>query len=288
MPNKNAYMHGHDWAQALASGRETLRHLEPLLSTARLGRYIAHYREIGSTNVVATIWASEGCTEGALVVADHQYAGRGRLGRSWHDVPGSNLMFSIVLRPIIRPDRLGLIMLAASVAVSESITLVESSFRTQIKWPNDILVNGRKVCGMLMETSTSANRLNRVDYAVVGIGLNVNQDEFPDEFASRSSSLALEAGRLIDRGPILAEILNRLERHYDRLQTDDGTAIREAYHRNLAGIGEEVEIYASGTGAPLRGLIKGIADNGALLLETGQGVQSLASGDVSFRRPLSR
>ncbi len=279
-------MHGQNWAQALASGRVLRERISPLLTTSRFGRSIVHYREIGSTNAVAAAWAADGAPEGAVVSAEHQHAGRGRLGRTWHDEPGTNLIFTVILRPQLRPERLGLIILAASVAVAESVHGLDSALAVEIKWPNDVLVRGRKICGMLMETTTQASGTRASPYAALGIGLNVNQDSFPEEFSHRSSSLALEAGRIIERDALMADVLNRLERHYDQLTLDDGRSIRRSYTNRLAGLNEEADIFASGSREPLRGFIRGIADDGSLLLETSAGIERLASGDVSFRSPV--
>src|SRR5690606_26393332 len=139
-------------------------------------------------------------------------------------------------------------------------------------------------CGMLMESATTGGPNERTESAVVGIGLNVNQDAFPNAFSDRTTSLALEAGRLIDRTPLLASILNRFERHYDQLLASGGETIRQTYRHFLLSLNERVEVFAAGTGAPLSGIVRGIADNGALLLETASGLRTLASGDVSSRR----
>lgn len=284
MPDNNQYTSGQNWAQALASGRQLLRELEPLLTTRRCGRFIARFREVSSTNAVAISWSANGAPDGALVLAEHQTAGRGRMGRVWEDDEGRNLMFTLILRPALRPDQLGLIMLATSVAVAESLTDILPGADVHIKWPNDVLVNGRKCCGMLMESSTVGARSERAEAAVIGVGLNVNQDGFPGSFGHRATSVALEAGRLIDRTPLLASVLNRFEQHYDELVADDGKSLRQRYERMLQSLGERVEVFAAGTAEPTTGVVRGISETGALLLETESGLRSVVSGEVSFRR----
>ncbi|HEX7072204.1 MAG TPA: biotin--[acetyl-CoA-carboxylase] ligase [Rhodothermales bacterium] len=284
MAYNNTYTHGQLWAQARAAGRDLQARLEPLLETSRFGRSIASYVEIGSTNAVAIEWAAEGAAEGALVIADHQTDGRGRLGRTWQDVSGKNLMFSIVLRPTLRPEDMGLIMLAAAVAVSHALERAAENHSVRIKWPNDVLLNGRKCCGMLMESTSSGAGADRPRAAVVGIGVNVNQASFPDGFAYEPTSLALETGQLYHRTPILGAILNGFERNYDGLARDGGASLRDAYRARMKGIGDEVTVYPATAGTAIRGVIRGIADNGALMIETLQGMQALSSGDVTFRR----
>jgi BirA family biotin operon repressor/biotin-[acetyl-CoA-carboxylase] ligase len=283
MAYNNTYTHGQLWAQALAAGRELQARLEPVLETNRFGRSIASYLEIGSTNAVAMEWASAGAPEGALVVADHQTEGRGRLGRTWQDAAGKNLMFSLVLRPPLRPENFGLIMLAAATAVADALQRAAENHVVRIKWPNDVLLNGRKCCGMLMETTTAGGGSGPLRSAVVGVGVNVNQVSFPDSFAYEPTSLALETGQLLHRTPILAAILNGFEHNYDGIVSDDGASLRAGYLERMEGVGREVTVYPATAGAAVHGVIRGIAENGALQIQTRVGLRTLSSGDVTFR-----
>ena len=192
-------------------------------------------------------------------------------------------MFSVVFRPRLKPDEMGLIMLAASVSVSAALAQTDASLFVQIKWPNDVLLNGKKCCGMLMESSMPAGATGREHCAILGIGVNVNQDEFPPEFAHRTTSLALETGRLFDRLPLLASILNRLDEQYDRVLADDGASVRAAYVSRLHGLNRLTEVYTMDGASAARGRILGVSPVGALLLETEEGVQSLSSGEITFR-----
>src|SRR5690606_25414080 len=137
MAYNNTYMHGQLWAQARAAGRDLHARLEPVLDTSRFGRSIASYLDVDSTNVVAIEWAASGAPEGAMVIADHQLEGRGRLGRTWQDAAGKNLMFSVVLRPTLRAEDMGLVMLAAAVAVARALERAVENHDVRIKWPND-------------------------------------------------------------------------------------------------------------------------------------------------------
>lgn len=282
MTYSNPYMNGQIWAQALARGRSMLLDMQPSLTTRRFGRTIASYEQVDSTNAVAAAWAASGGPDGAVVTADHQIQGRGRHGRTWSDAAGKNLMFSLLLKPPISLDRFGLIMLAACTSVAESVASVDASLPVSIKWPNDILIRGRKCCGLLMETSGSAGISSGKANAIVGVGLNVNQDEFPDTFPQPATSVALETGRLVERTALLASILNLFEPAYDGLEADEGSAVRDAYLRRLETVGEFVRVYAARRGDVIEGRVVGVSDVGALLLETEGGVRTLTSGEITF------
>lgn len=284
MTYSNSYTDGQIWAQALARGRSLLHEMEGALATRRFGRSIARYEEVGSTNTIAASWAAAGASEGALVVADHQVRGRGRHGRAWTDAPGTNLMFSVILRPTLPLDRFGLVMLAACSSVAEAVATVDASLPVSIKWPNDVLIRDRKCCGLLMETSGPSAPVVGRTTAVVGIGINVNQDEFPDNFALPATSLALECGRLIDRPALLASILNGFEPAYEKLATDGGASVRETYLRRLESLGAYVRVYSVKQGDAIEGRVAGISPIGALLLETDEGLRTLTSGEVTFHR----
>lgn len=226
-------------------------------------------------------WALEDAPEGALVGTDHQTAGRGRHGRAWSDSPGHNLLFSVVLRPTLAPNLWGLIPLAAGIAVAEAIEQ-QTGLASVLKWPNDVLLTNRKVCGVLMEghLQTNSGRENRM---VLGIGLNVNQIEFPDEVANSATSLALELGQIVPRLPLLADLLLRLEERYESLSTDDGLSVRAGFESRMAGIGKPATVTVPVSGESSEGIILGIAVSGALRLDTAQGIEQLHAGEVSFR-----
>ncbi len=262
----------------MPTARPLLADLEPLLQTNFLGRVTRGYETVGSTNTEAMQWARAGAPEGALVIAEHQTAGRGRLGRSWMDTSGQGLLFSVVLRPALPPDRLGLVTLAGGVAVAEAVSTWTAPVEPRIKWPNDVLIDGRKCCGMLLESS-----LDRDPFVVLGIGLNVNQDAFPESLADRATSLRLETGRLIPRAALLARLLERLEVWLDRLAAGEATSLREAFAERMVGQGERSSVRLTQSDEPVDGVIEGIDETGALRLRTGDTLRVLHAGDVTFQ-----
>lgn len=259
-----------------------LREVQPLLATLRFGRAVRGFREIGSTNTEAMAWAAEGAAEGSLVVAEHQTAGRGRQGRAWQAAAGQNLMCSLVLRPALPPAQLGLITLAASVAVAEAVAAVVAPRPVAIKWPNDVLVDGLKVAGMLLESA-----LGGAEGAVVvlGIGLNVNQQDFPPALDGRATSLWLATGRPVPRAALLADLLGRLEARYASLAADGGVAVRQAYLARLAGLGQPIVVHHAGAGDHIEGRLDGITETGALRLATARGLRCFHAGDVTSHPP---
>ena len=265
--------------------------LAPLLRTDRFGRTLRWNAATASTNAEALRWAASGVPEGALVGADHQTAGRGRHGRRWTDTPGQNLLVSLVLRPTLAPDQLGLVPLAAGVAVAEALERT-LSLAPQLKWPNDVLLGERKVGGLLLEghlpspARPSPARPEGEATLVLGLGLNVNQTGFPAEIADRATSLALEVGRPLSRLPLLADLLASLETHYDRLLRDGGDAVCAAFEARMLGRSHEAAIaFAPGTPPTLHGRLLGVHASGALRLGTPDGERLLHAGEVTLARP---
>jgi BirA family transcriptional regulator, biotin operon repressor / biotin---[acetyl-CoA-carboxylase] ligase len=256
--------------------------LSPLLRTVRFGRPLRWLAETGSTNAEAAAWAAEGAPEGAVVGAEHQTAGRGRHGRAWADEPGLGLLFSVVLRPALPPERLGLVPLAAGVAAAEAVAPWVAPVVPRLKWPNDLLLNERKGAGLLVEGQLTPGVGSTL---VLGLGLNVNQRDFPPEVADRATSLALAAGRLLPRAPLLADLLLALERWYDELLRGDGEAVCAAFESHMAGRGAEAAVSFARNGLPpLRGTLLGVDPTGALRLGTPTGVRLLAAGEVTLEK----
>lgn len=255
-----------------------------LLRTERFGRRLRWTAETASTNADALRWATEGAPEGALAGAEHQTAGRGRYGRPWADAPGQSLLLSLVLRPSLPHDNLGLIPLAAGVAVAEALSCWVAPLVPSLKWPNDVLLRGRKVAGLLLEGHLSAGG-DAGPTLVLGLGLNVNQTTFPDELEPRATSLALEVGRPIARPPLLAELLLAFEHHYDRLHTDGGEGVRAAFETRMSGRGTRATVRSMNHAATLRGTLLGVAAGGALRLQTEEGERLLHAGDVTLHLP---
>jgi BirA family biotin operon repressor/biotin-[acetyl-CoA-carboxylase] ligase len=251
------------------------------LDTDRFGQAMRGFETVTSTNTEAADWAREGASEGSVVVAEYQSAGRGRHGRTWTAKKGQNLMFSVVLRPDLAAERLGLIPVAASVAVAEAIDAFVSPHRAVLKWPNDVLLEGRKTCGMLLESSLSGQREARV--VVLGVGMNVNQTDFPKALADTATSLRLTTGRAVSRPPLFARLLRRLEARYDAVQTGYDDEVRAAFHDRLATLGERTTLRVAETGETLTGIVRGVTETGALQLDTPDGLHTLHAGDVTTR-----
>lgn len=253
-------------------------HLSTHLRTRRLGRPLRAYEVLPSTNTAAMHWAYDDAPHGSLVLAEQQTAGRGRQGRTWHAAAGQNLLFSLVLRPGLPPTHLNLITLAAGVAVAETIASLTAPFLPQIKWPNDILLDGQKCCGMLLESSLASGRDAVV---VLGIGLNVNQRDFPDELDATATSLCLHTGRPLQRAPLLASLLTHLEDRLDHLADGQGAALRQAYTKRLVGLGDPITLRFAGHTNTVTGRLLGINEQGALRLETADGIQLFHAGEVT-------
>lgn len=254
-----------------------------LLETAAFGRSLRGYASVTSTNTLAAAWADAGAPEGAVVCADHQQAGRGRLGRRWDAEPGLNLMFSVVLRPQAPPHRLGLLPLAAGLAVADAVAPVTAPLTPQIKWPNDVLLEDRKCCGMLLETAWSGSEAPDRPAVILGIGLNVNQDGFPGDLHDAATSLLLATGRPVPRASLFADLLLCLERRYLQATTAPAALCR-IYEQRMYRRGQPVRLRVTTPTAArpvVEGIVRGITPDGALRLETGEGIRHFHAGEVS-------
>jgi len=249
------------------------------LSTDRFGQVMRGYEEVGSTNEEAVAWAKAGAPEGAVVLTEYQTAGRGRHGRAWSADKGRNLLFSVVLRPSLAPDRLSLITVAAGVAVSETLDDFVAPHRTALKWPNDVLLENRKTCGMLLESSIADTE----SVVVLGVGLNVNQTDFPDALADTATSLRLTTGRPLPRADLLSSLLSNLEQRYDAVQGSEADAVRAAFEERLASLHDQTTLRIPETDQTLTGTVEGITETGALRLHTANGTTTIHAGDVTTR-----
>lgn len=252
--------------------------VRPLLQSSFIGKTIYGYESVGSTNTVARAWAEEEAPSGTLIVAENQTAGRGRHARRWQTQPGKNLTMSLILRTRLSPQQLGQITLAASVAVLESISSLASPLSVSIKWPNDILLEGLKCCGMLLESFMEGGSHPVV---ILGIGLNVNQQRFPSELEPLATSLMLQIGRPISRTSLLTDLLYRLEQRYQSLYEDQGAQVRKIYEHFLAENGTNKVFRWVGRTDHVEGTILGITEHGALRLKTNKGVQILHAGEIT-------
>ncbi len=253
------------------------------LSTDRFGRSMRGFEKVGSTNERAAQWAAAGAPEGATVLTEYQTTGRGRHGRDWTADEGRNLLFSVVLRPMLPPDRFGLLTVAAGVAVAEAIEGFVSPHSAALKWPNDVLLEGRKACGILLESSLAPPNTDAV--VVLGVGLNVNQTDFPDALADTATSLRLASGRPVPRPPLLAQLLRALERRYDAVQHNGAGSVRGAFRERLAALGSFLSLRLPGTDDLLSGTVQGITETGALRLRTADGTEkTVHAGEVTTQR----
>ena len=188
---------------------------------------IHHYYRIGSTMNAAADLAREGAPHGAIVVAEQQTAGRGRLGRSWHSPRAAGIYMSLVLRPAMPAARAPVLTLAAGLAVADAVSEITSR-PTDLRWPNDVLLDGRKCCGILPQMTAEAERIRHV---ILGIGLNVNQESFPPELAGEAVSLAQATGRRLARADVLAAVLRQLDRRYREFAAGDTAALIADFER---------------------------------------------------------
>lgn len=260
-----------------------VRDVSPHLRTERFGRSIEGHASIDSTNARAAAWAADGAPEGSVVVAEYQTAGRGRHGRTWAAAADKNLMFSVVLRPALPVERLGLITIAGAVAVADVLEDFAAPLQPTVKWPNDVFLRGQKCCGMLLESSFAGRQRTTPVFVILGVGLNVNQDQFPPALSDRAISLKQAARRPIERAPLFADLLRRLEQRYRSLAEDGGQAVRADYATRLHRLNQPVMLRATEAGTPVRGVVRGIDATGALRLETNGDVRTFHAGEVTSR-----
>ncbi|MBQ8638232.1 MAG: biotin--[Lachnospiraceae bacterium] len=249
------------------------------LDTAWAGNYLEVYHEIDSTNRRAKQLGEEGAPHGALVAADSQTAGKGRRGRSWVTPAGSALAFSLLLRPSIPVDRVSMLTLVAALAVSRAIDEL-AGIRTGIKWPNDIVYERRKLCGILTEMSTDGTQIR---YALVGIGVNVHMKEFPQELQDKALSLAMTGGPVPERARLLGRILHWFEIGYRQLEEDgDLHRMKQEYESRMAGRNDLVSI-REGDQERI-GTCLGITEMGAMRISFADGLdEEIIAGEVSVR-----
>jgi BirA family biotin operon repressor/biotin-[acetyl-CoA-carboxylase] ligase len=244
-----------------------------------LGRVIRYDETVDSTNRVARELARSGAVEGTVVVADGQTAGRGRLGRAWFSPPGLNLYLSVVLRPSVPPARGPQLALVAASAVAATIVEL-SGARPAIKWPNDVLIGGRKVAGILTEMDSEADR---VTFVVVGMGINLNmaREALAPELRRTATSLRAEVGREIHRAAFAGRLLAELERRYGRYTAEGFAVLREEWESYSCLTGREVTVVGGNNRTD--GRVLGIDEQGALRLRGADGVvRQILAGDVTL------
>jgi len=225
---------------------------------------------VESTQTIAFDLATQGVADRTVVVAEHQTAGRGRRGHHWQDEPGSALLCSIIVRSSLPLARRSLLSLTAAVSVAEALAEV-ASVDARLKWPNDVLVNGRKIAGILLESRSSAESAP----TVVGIGVNVGQSRFVPELAGVATSIALECGRAVPREELLEALLDHFDAWRERLERDGFDPVRERWLMLAETIGRNVRVDG------LRGLAVGLDDDGALLLRDADRTHRVVAGSAT-------
>ena len=247
------------------------------IHTKWAGKTVHFARETDSTNLWIKRLAKEGASEGTLALAEFQSAGRGRLGRSWEVPEGTSVMMSILLRPKFEPQYAPTLTLVMGMAVAKAVKNL--GFDVSIKWPNDVVVSHKKICGILTEMGV---RDGKIDYAVIGVGINVNIKEFPEEMADKATSLYLESGREFDRSQIPGLVMEAFEEYYEKFAaTCDLSGLKEEYESILANYNQPVRVLAK---EPYESVARGITDGGELLVEKTDGtIVAVSAGEVSVR-----
>lgn len=249
------------------------------LNTRVFGSEVHYYPTIDSTQNKCQELAKAGAPEGTLVVADQQVGGKGRLGRVWHSPPGTNISMSLLLRPTLELQKCPQITLLAAVAIVETLRDF-CAIDAQIKWPNDILIDGKKVCGILTELNAESDRIH---YLVIGMGLNVNTtaEQFPEDVREVATSLYIAKGEPLRRVPIIQQILYRLEELYDVYLEDGFAPVKERWERCAITIGKKVTIRT--LQGSFTGYAEGIDDSGVLLVRREDGsITKVYSADVEI------
>ena len=253
--------------------------IKSLMHTEWVAKEVLYFDTIDSTNTKAQELAEKGYPSGTLVVADKQESGKGRRGRSWVSPSGTGIFMTLMIKPDINPNNASMLTLVAALAVAKAITSVTGE-EAMIKWPNDIVVNGKKVCGILTEMNAQFDYINHI---VVGIGINVHNESFPEEISQMASSLMIEAGgKRFHRAQIIAETMSYFEQYYDTfLKTQDLSALVREYDELLVNRNKSVRVLDPKE--PFDGKAMGITPKGELIVDTWESRKLVTSGEVSVR-----
>lgn len=253
--------------------------IKSLMHTEWVAKEVLYFDTIDSTNTKAQELAEKGYPSGTLVVADKQESGKGRRGRSWVSPSGTGIFMTLMIKPDINPNNASMLTLVAALAVAKAITSVTGE-EAMIKWPNDIVVNGKKVCGILTEMNAQFDYINHI---VVGIGINVHNESFPEEISQMASSLMIEAGgKRFHRAQIIAETMSYFEQYYDTfLKTQDLSALVREYDELLVNRNKSVRVLDPK--GPFDGKAMGITPKGELIVDTWESRKLVSSGEVSVR-----
>ena len=244
-----------------------------------VGCEILYFDSIDSTNTKAQELAEKGYPSGTLVVADKQIAGKGRRGRNWESPSGCGIFMTLMLKPDINPNNASMLTLVSALAVAKALADITGK-DAKIKWPNDIVIDGRKVCGILTEMSAQFDYINNI---VIGIGINVNNSSFPEEISATASSLRLlSGGKKYRRAEIIEKIMEYFEKYYSIfLETEDFSALVNEYDAMLVNMKRQVKVLDPKE--PFEGTAMGITKTGELIVDTWESRKLVSSGEVSVR-----
>lgn len=250
------------------------------LQTMQIGKNIVYKESMDSTNSQAKRLAAEGAPEGTIVVAEEQGTGRGRLERKFFSPKGKGIWYSVILRPEFMPQEAPKCTLMAAVAVA--MAMERFGLKAGIKWPNDILYEGKKLVGILTEMNAEMDRIN---YIVIGTGINVNimPEDFPADIRQVATSLAIMKGEKLPRVKFFQAVLESMETLYQTVKTGGFKPVMQAWKKYAITLGQEVNVIGIGKNASFSGIAADIDEDGALLVDTADGRRRVLAGDVSIR-----
>ena len=252
--------------------------LVSIRKTKWVGTEICYFDVTDSTNTQAKSLGEGDAPNGTLVVAGKQESGRGRRGRSFESPAGTGIFMTLLLRPEIEPQNASMLTLVSALAVAKGIEHMVD-LPVQIKWPNDIVINGKKVCGILTEMSA---QMDYVNYIVIGIGINVGNEEFPEEIKDVATSIYLESGKHVNRAMLIEKIWEEFEDYYELYEkTQDVSSLVKEYDSYLVNRGQKVRVLDSKE--PYEGKAMGITDRGELIVDTWEARRLVSAGEVSVR-----
>jgi BirA family biotin operon repressor/biotin-[acetyl-CoA-carboxylase] ligase len=251
--------------------------LQPLVRGTIFSEHIHHYYRAGSTNTIAMEAAAAGASEGSVFLAEQQTAGRGRGSNQWHSAESAGIYCSVIVRPALPPSEVLVLSLAAGLAVRAAVQQIDSKVTPDLKWPNDLLIDGKKFCGILTEMNAEATRVRHI---VIGIGINVNQAEFPGDLQQTATSLRITTGNKWSRVDMCAALLKSLDREYQNLtsNSDAHGDILQRFERQSSMVrGTPVRVEENGG---FEGVTEGLDPRGFLRVRTGDGTRIVYSGTV--------
>ena len=252
--------------------------IRPFLHTDWAASEIRVFDSVDSSNSEAKRAAENGAAHGLLIIGEQQTAGRGRRGNAWDSQKGGGIFMTLLLKPDLEPGNASMLTLVMGMAVRAALKTV-AGLDAWIKWPNDIVCDGKKICGILTEMSAQIDYINHI---VIGVGINVHNREFPKEVRHVAASIYQQTGRQIRRAPLIAEIMNRFEEYYARyLKTQNLSELKEEYNAHLINRGHRVRV--CDIKEDFTGTAWGINERGELLVETEDGMVTVSAGEVSVR-----